>query len=141
MKVPIQLMNEYAKVPEYKTEGAAGFDLVATQYGLLHPQNFVVIDTAIGFEIPQGYELQIRGRSGLAFKHGVVPFYGTIDADYRGSVKVLLFNFSNEPFYVSVGDRIAQGIISKVEQVDFVVVDQLEQTKRGDKGFGSTGRN
>lgn len=102
-----------------------------------HP---VAVRTGLAFEVPMGYELEMRGRSGLGFTHDVHVFNGTIDADYRGEVGAKLYNLGNEPITLPKGSRIAQGIIKKVENVSFSEVDELSTTERGDKGFGSTGK-
>lgn len=205
LDVKIKLVHPDAKVPEYKTDGAAGFDLhmvdeevVVEPIQLIKgpmekeeleqaqnliadifldnindtykqaidevfgedflkkliidelPKNVfqttqiktssVVVDTGVAFEIPEGYEMQIRGRSGLAFKHNIEVHRGTIDSDYRGTVKVKLYNLGNEPVVLRKGDRIAQGVIQPVVKAKFETVSELSETDRGTGGFGSTGR-
>ena len=133
--------GEGLPLPSYATPGAAGMDVVAAEdFDLLPGQRHAV---ATGFQvaIPSGYEIQVRPRSGLAFKHGIgVPNApGTIDSDYRGELKVLLINHGSEPFAVRRGDRIAQLVPAAVTRADFDEVDALNDTDRGAGGFGSTG--
>jgi dUTP pyrophosphatase len=132
-------------LPTYHSEHAAGFDLVAavTEDGAitLDPGDRVLVPTGLVFELPRGYEAQIRPRSGLALKHGVTVLNspGTVDADYRGEVKVLLVNLGSEPFTVCRGDRIAQAVVTRVEHVRIELAKELRATPRGEGGFGSTG--
>ena len=131
----------FSELPKYQTTGSAGFDLQAAEFKVVEPGKVVLVKTDLKVAVPEGYELQVRSRSGLALKNGVFVLNapGTVDADYRGTVGVILANFSTERFVVNAGDRIAQGVVSKVEQVQFVQVDSLESTERGAGGFGSTG--
>lgn len=143
-KVTINCVVEQgAKVPEYKTAGAAGCDVCAyLEADVTIPVGKrAVIPTGIYFEIPDGYEIQVRPRSGLAAKNGVTVLNtpGTIDSDYRGELKVILINLGEEDFVVSNGDRIAQLIIAPVTQAFFDVSVSLSETERGTNGFGSTG--
>ncbi len=126
--------------PAYATAGAAGMDLRASEPAHLDPGRFALVKTGLRIELPQGYEAQIRSRSGLALKSGVFVLNapGTIDSDYRGEVGVILANFGSQPFSVEVGDRIAQMVVQKVERVVWEVAD-LSVSERGDGGFGSTG--
>jgi dUTP pyrophosphatase len=137
-------------LPGYETPGAAGADLRANlrpedrAAGLvLAPMQRAIVPTGLRVEIPQGYEMQIRPRSGLALKHGIslpnTP--GTIDSDYRGPLGVLLINLGAEPFTVSHGERIAQAVSAPVVQAGFALAEDLSQTARGEGGFGSTGRS
>ena len=131
-------------LPEYKTAGSAGVDLCAWLKDgevTLKPLERKLIPTGLFLELPQGYEAQVRPRSGLALKSGisVLNSPGTIDSDYRGEIGVILINLSNEDFKINNGDRIAQMIISKYEQVNFVETEVLEETARGAGGFGHTG--
>ena len=134
--------SEHA-LPEYATILSAGLDLKAniSQSILLKPLQRSLIPTGLFIELPEGFEAQIRPRSGLAFKHGltVLNSPGTIDADYRGEIKVLLVNLSETDFIVNNGERIAQMIIAKHEQIIWEPVIQLEKSNRGSGGFGSTG--
>jgi dUTP pyrophosphatase len=201
--VKVKRLNPEVSIPEYKTSGAAGFDLQATEdfellplsivkvpaqgeeyerlkdaylamakaaipkadlmaaVGLLGEEGIdkalleqvpegtfvtnnvvahpVTVGTGLAFEIPKGYELEVRGRSGLGFKHDVHVFNGTVDSDYRGEVKVRLYNLGNTPIKFNKGDRIAQAVIKKVEVVKFAEAEGLSETDRGENGFGSTG--
>lgn len=132
------------KLPEYMTGGAAGVDLYANvkEEVVLAPGEYRLVPTGIAIELPYGYEAQIRGRSGLAAKHGVglVNGLGTVDADYRGEIKVILINWGNYPFSVQRGDRIAQMVICPVPSVAFVETERLSETDRGAGGFGHTGK-
>ena len=133
-------------LPAYETCGAAGMDLRAAVAEdapiVLNPGERVMAPTGLTIALPHGYEAQIRPRSGLAAKHGVTCLNspGTIDADYRGEVKVILINHGEAPFVITRGERIAQMVISPVTQASFETVSQLDATDRGGGGFGSTGR-
>jgi len=136
-------------LPAYETEQAAGADLRANlpedqrATGItLAPGARALVPTGLRFEIPPGFEVQIRPRSGLALKHGITlpNAPGTIDADYRGEVGVILMNAGQEPFHISHGDRIAQMVVAPVTQAQFRVAEDLSETDRGAGGFGSTGR-
>lgn len=135
---------EGAKKPEYKTDGAAGADVCAylpEKPITICSGKFAMIPTGIFFEIPYGYEIQVRPRSGLAFKNGITVLNtpGTIDSDYRGELKIILINLGDQDFTINNGDRIAQIVISNVIQGNFCLTDSLTQTERGSGGFGSTG--
>ena len=140
-KVKIDIENAY-DLPVYSTEDSAGADLFAAndKHIVILPSERVLIPTGIRVEIPKGYEIQIRPRSGLALKHGVTVLNtpGTIDSDYRGEIGVILINHSSTPFKVRRGDRIAQAVLAKVEQAKWVEAKPSE-TKRGAGGFGHTG--
>jgi dUTP pyrophosphatase len=129
--------------PAYATTGAAGLDVVAAEDVLLGPGDRHAVATGFAVAIPPGYELQVRPRSGLALKHGVTCLNtpGTIDADYRGEVKVILANLGAEPFEVKRGERIAQLVPAEVTAARFLEVESLDETARGADGFGSTGRH
>ena len=133
-----------APLPSYASEGAAGADLRAALDGplTLKPGARALVPTGLAFEIPVGFEMQIRPRSGLAVKHGVTVLNspGTVDCDYRGEVKVLLVNLGDADFVVKSGERIAQAVIAPVTRADFTLADTLSATQRGAGGFGSTGR-
>ena len=138
-------MNKSAyPVPAYATELSAGMDLKAniTEPVTIASLERAMIPTGIYIELPEGYEAQIRPRSGLAAKFGVTVANapGTVDADYRGEVKVILVNLSKEPFVINPGERIAQMVIAKYEKIEWEEVEELGDTERGDGGFGSTGR-
>ena len=132
-----------AVLPSYQTKGAAGADICACIETdvVIGVGERVLVPTGLFFEIPQGYEVQVRPRSGLAVKNGVTCLNtpGTIDSDYRGEVKVILINLGQKPFTVKNGDRIAQIVVSPVEQASFCKVDVLSSTERGEGGFGPTG--
>lgn len=132
-------------LPVYATEHSSGLDISSSSKEdiVINPMKTVLIPTNMILEIPDGYEGQIRPRSGLAIKHsvGIINSPGTIDSDYRGELKILLTNFGSEPFAVKFGDRIAQLVIAKVERVRVELTDELTNTKRGSGGFGHTGLN
>ncbi|WP_174292211.1 dUTP diphosphatase [Sphingomonas bacterium] len=129
-------------LPAYATEHAAGLDIVAAETLTLAPGERAAVATGFAIAIPVGYEVQVRPRSGLALKYGITCLNtpGTIDADYRGEVKVLLINHSAEPFTVQRGERIAQLVPAAVQRAAIAEVDVLDETVRGSGGFGSTGR-
>ncbi len=138
--------HEGLLLPAYETADAAGMDLRAAvpeqEPVVLAPGERAMIPTGLAIALPPGHEAQVRPRSGLAAKHGITCLNspGTIDADYRGEVKVILINLGQEPFVIKRGERIAQMIIAPVTRATLDVVDQLDETKRGAGGFGSTGR-
>jgi dUTP pyrophosphatase len=157
IKVKVKKLNDKAQFPEYKTKGAAGFDISTTE-DIYIPANKAVLrhaggsvellnhnhataGTGLAFEIPEGYELEIRGRSGNAFKYRVFSFNGTIDSDYRGEVRLLLVNHGKEDIKFNAGERVAQGVIKKIDQAEFIETDELSDTDRGENGFGHTGLN
>ena len=141
--VQILRLRDDAIVPQYMTDHAAGLDLCAALDGsiLLEPGSRVLVPTGLAMAIPVGYEGQVRPRSGLALKKGVtlVNSPGTIDADYRGEIGVIMINHGESPFSINHGDRIAQMLISPVTHAELQVVDTLEETARGAGGFGHTG--
>ncbi len=132
-----------AKPPMYQTDQSVGADLTSIEHVNIDPGQFRLVKTGIAVELPRGTEMQIRPRSGLAFKHGVTVLNapGTIDADYRGEVGVLLINHGTTTFKVCKGDRIAQAILAKAILVNYRQVKELSNTARGAGGFGSTGRS
>lgn len=141
----VQVVNKSAyPVPAYATEKSAGMDLKAniTEPIILGPLERAMVPTGLFMALPDGTEAQVRPRSGLAAKFGisVLNAPGTIDADYRGEVKVILVNLSNEPFVVNPGERIAQLVIARYEKIEWDEVEVLDETERGEGGFGSTGR-
>ncbi len=142
MKVKI-IKNNPFKLPEYETKGSAGVDLQAYVENpvVLKPMERALVPTGIFIEIPEGYEAQVRARSGLAIKHGIslVNGIGTIDSDYRGEIKVILINLGEKEFIINSGDRIAQMVFIKHEQADFELTEELDDTERGAGGFGHTG--
>lgn len=142
MKVKIVNSSPYG-LPEYKTALSAGMDLYSNleQSVVLQPLERTLVPTGISIQLPAGYEAQVRPRSGAALKYGVTVLNspGTIDADYTGEIGVILVNLSTEQFTVGPGDRIAQLVIAKHEQITWEPVESLEETLRGTRGFGSTG--
>lgn len=130
--------------PSYATEGSAGLDIRAALNNRLklQPMQIEMLPTNISVEIPEGFELQVRPRSGLALKHGIgiLNSPGTIDSDYRGEIKIILINFSKEEFVIQPGDRIAQLVLSKVYKAEMKEESNLNHSKRGGGGFGHTGR-
>lgn len=131
-------------LPKYETSASAGLDIRANldEPFSLHPLERALIKTGLFLEIPEGYEAQVRPRSGLSLKKGITVLNspGTIDADYRGEVGVILVNLSKQPYVIEDGERIAQLVFAKVEQSDFIEVNVLSETTRGTGGFGSTGK-
>jgi dUTP pyrophosphatase len=143
LQVNFKKLSEEAVVPEYQTSGSAGFDLHSTETATIEPSSTALIGTGLAFELPEGFEMQIRPRSGLALKHSITVLNspGTIDSDYRGEIKVILINHGKEPFKIGLGERIAQAVISRYETVSsFSEVNELSTTDRASKGFGSTGK-
>lgn len=144
MKIKIKRLSENAVLPQYATEQSAGLDLhaVLDEPVTLRSLERKMIKTDLAIALPSGYEAQVRPRSGLAAKYGITVLNtpGTIDADYRGNICVILVNLSNEPFTINNGERIAQLVISKYERADWEEVEELDETERGDNGFGSTGK-
>ncbi|WP_324076727.1 MAG: dUTP diphosphatase [Erythrobacter sp.] len=128
-------------LPAYATIGAAGMDVVSAEDATVAPGERHAVATGLALAIPQGYEIQVRPRSGLALKHGItVPNTpGTIDSDYRGELKVILINLGQEPFVIQRGDRVAQLVLAPVVQAAWDEVAELDATERGEGGFGSTG--
>lgn len=142
-KIKIKIVNKSGfDLPEYKTEQSAGCDLVAVLDApvKLFPLDRVFINTKVSVALPEGYEAQVRGRSGLNKKHGIVVPTGTIDADYRGEIGVVVYNLSREVYTIQEGERIAQLVICPVIQAEWQQVDHLDNTDRGEGGFGSTGK-
>jgi len=143
MEVKILNHSKFA-LPEYATEHSAGVDLRANidNTVIIAPLERVLVPTGLHIQLPTGYEAQIRPRSGLAIKHGIgiVNSPGTIDADYRGEIRIILVNLSNIPFSLNPGERIAQMVISKYEKATWLECDSLDESERGNGGFGSTGR-
>ena len=127
-------------IPQYAHAGDAGADITASEKISIPPRERTLVSTGVRLEIPEGYVGLIWPRSGLAVKKGIDCGAGVIDSHYRGEVKVLLFNHSDNEFQIEPGDRIAQILIQKVERVEFHLVDQLNETARSDAGFGSTGK-
>mgnify|MGYP004726906367 FL=1 len=143
VKIYVQKTSEKTAFPSYMTPGSSGLDLRASieEPMTLEPFERKLISTGLKLAIPQGYEGQVRPRSGLALKHGITTLNspGTIDSDYRGEVKVLLINLGSAPVVINSGDRIAQLVIAPVVQAELEEVDELDDTSRGEGGFGHTG--
>jgi len=144
-KVRVRIINQSTNpLPEYITEGSAGMDLRANLSDpvTLRPMERLLIPTGLFIELPLDYEAQVRPRSGLAIKYGITCLNspGTVDADYRGELKVVLINLSNEDHIILHGDRIAQMVVNKVEKVKWKEVKKISATKRGEGGFGHTGK-
>lgn len=142
--VKIQVVNRgHQQLPAYATTQSAGMDLRANidEPITLHPMERRLIPTGLHIALPEGYEAQVRPRSGLALKHGltVLNSPGTIDADYRGEISVVLINLSQQDFVINAGERIAQLVIARYEQAELVMVETLDETERGEGGYGHTG--
>ena len=134
--------GEGMPLPRYASEDAVGLDVAAAEELVLQPGKRHAVATGFAIEIPRGYEVQVRPRSGLAIKYGITCLNtpGTIDSDYRGEVKVILINLGDEPFEIRRGERIAQLVPAPVLRADFIEASELAETARGEGGFGSTGR-
>lgn len=170
INVKVKRLSDVAVIPQYATDGSAGFDLVASEDVIIEPGETKLVPTGLAFEIPQGYEIQIRPRSGISLitKLRIANAPATIDADYRGEVKVIVENieedsygnvsqyltyidgfdyrtdyevYPNGTYLIRKGDRIAQGVLQRVPIANFIEVDELDETERGAGGFGSTGVN
>jgi dUTP pyrophosphatase len=144
-KITVKIINQSTNpLPEYATEGSSGMDIRANLENAvsLRPLERALIPTGIFVEIPAGFEIQIRPRSGLAIKQGITCLNtpGTIDSDYRGEIKVILINLSDEIHLIHSGDRIAQMIIQKVQKINWDITEKIETTLRGEGGFGHTGK-
>jgi dUTP pyrophosphatase len=129
-------------LPQYETGGSAGLDVRSNEDGILQPGEFKLVKTGLFVEIPPGYEIQVRPRSGIALKYGVTVLNspGTIDSDYRGEIGVILINHNTLPYAIIKGERIAQLVLCPVERINWMAVGNVGGTKRGEKGFGSTGK-
>ena len=141
--IKIKKFHPDAVVPEYKTVGSAGADLVSVHDLDIQPGKVGIVSLGFSVSLPSGYEIQVRPRSGLAAVHAITVLNapGTVDSDYRGPMSVLLINHGNQVFHVSKGDRVAQMILAEVCQARFEEVEVLDETERGEGGFGSTGRS
>lgn len=140
--INIKITSEHGMpLPEYKTPGSSGLDVRAVRGGVIKAGKWAIISTGLHVEIPKGYEIQVRSRSGLAFRQGIFVMNspGTIDSDYRGEIKIILANFSENDFVVRREDRVAQLVVSKVEKAKFIPVENISDTVRGVGGFGHTG--
>jgi len=143
MEVKVKKLNDKATLPKYETEHAAAMDVRACLDApmILQPLERAMIPTGLAFEIPEGHEMQVRARSGLSIKHGItmVNGIGTIDADYRGELNILVINLGQDAFEIEPDMRIAQLLVTKYEKVSWQVTEELSETARGAGGFGSTG--
>lgn len=142
-----RISNEFSDLPlpSYATEGSAGMDIRAAVKDelIIEPGKVSLVPTNLSVEIPKGYEIQVRPRSGLAANHsiGILNSPGTIDSDYRGEIKIILMNFGDQPFTIHKGDRIAQLVVSKVYSAKITETENLNSSRRGEGGFGHTGKN
>lgn len=139
MKIKIKKLNEDAIIPHYVHEGDAGMDIYSVEDVVIESKKRVVVSTGISIELPRGYVSLIWDKSGLAAKHGIKTMAGVCDAGYRGEYKIVLLNTSEESYEIKKGDKIAQILIQKIENPEIEKVKELEETKRGEGGFGSTG--
>tara|TARA_B100000029_G_scaffold419507_1_gene425037 strand:+ start:2682 stop:3119 length:438 start_codon:yes stop_codon:yes gene_type:complete len=143
-RILVKRFDKNIKLPIYKTPGSSGMDLMAYIKNkiIINPKKVVIVPTGIAVSIPKKYEIQIRPRSGLAAKNHITVLNtpGTIDSDYRGEIKIILINLGTKPFVIKTGDRIAQMVLCPIVKAKFVVIKNLSKTKRGKKGFGSTGK-
>jgi dUTP pyrophosphatase len=135
----IKKLQDDAIIPTYATPGSAGFDLHANTDVFIATGQTLAIPTGLAFEVPLGYELQVRPRSGISLKTELRVILGTVDSDYRGEVKIIIQNVGREIDYIRKYDRIAQAVLCPIVQTEFEVVDELNTTERGSNGFGSTG--
>ncbi len=142
MEVRFKKEHPEAVIPKYQSEGSAGFDFHCIDSFFINPRSQIIVDTGLSVEIPKGYEMQIRPRSGIAAKYSITVTNspGTIDSDYRGIIKIMLFNLSDLGVQFNRGDRVAQGVICAAPQFNLVETSSLSETERGTGGFGSTGR-
>ena len=144
-KVQVKVVREKGvELPKYETKGSAGMDVRANikEPITLESLERTLIPTGLKVAIPEGYEIQVRPRSGLAIKHGITMLNtpGTVDSDYRGELKVIVVNLSNEAYTIEPNERIGQFVLNKIEQIEFIEVEELESTERGEGGFGHTGK-
>ena len=144
-KVEVKVVREKGvELPKYETKGSAGMDVRANikESITLKSLERILIPTGLKVAIPEGYEIQVRPRSGLAIKHGITMLNtpGTVDSDYRGELKVIVVNLSNETYTIEPNERIGQFVLNKIEQIEFIEVEELESTERGEGGFGHTGK-
>jgi dUTP pyrophosphatase len=141
LNVKIKFLNDDAKIPYKQTKASSGYDIYSTDSFIIKPNEISLVSTGISIEIPEGYEAQVRPRSGLALKKGITVLNtpGTIDADYRGEIKIILINLGKESVKLNRHERIAQLVFQKVENVNFITTENLSSTIRGKNGFGSSG--
>lgn len=141
MEVKVKLLNEKARLPEFQSKESAGADVYAMHKDIVRPRNILFIKTGFALDIPKGYEVQVRPRSGLALKNGITVLNspGTIDSDYKDEVGIILYNASKTPFNIEPGMRIAQLVLNKLPKAEYVEVKELDKTDDRGGGFGSTG--
>ena len=144
-KIQVKVVREKSvELPKYETEGSAGMDVRANikEPITLKSLERILVPTGLKVAIPEGYEIQVRPRSGLAIKHGITMLNtpGTVDSDYRGELKVIVVNLSNKTYTIEPNERIGQFVLNKIEQIEFVEVEELDSTERGEGGFGHTGK-
>ena len=144
-KIQVKVIREKGvELPKYETEASAGMDVRANikEPITLKSLERILIPTGLKVAIPEGYEIQVRPRSGLAIKHGITMLNtpGTVDSDYRGELKVIVVNLSNKTYTIEPNERIGQFVLNKIEQIEFVEVEELDSTERGEGGFGHTGK-
>lgn len=141
MNVKVKKLHTEAKIPSYANPGDAGFDFSSVEDFRLLPGKIAIVPTGLAFEIPEGYEVQVRSRSGLAAKQGisVLNSPGTLDSGFRGEIKIILFNNSRNIYEFKAGDRIAQGVLNEVPKAVFIPIEELSSSVRGEGGFGSSG--
>lgn len=140
MKLGFKRLAPNAHLPEYAHEGDSGMDVKSVEYRVIHPGGHALIKTGLAADIPEGYEIQVRPRSGLSAKYGIQCSWGTVDCGYKGEICVNLFNYGCEAYEVKAGDKIAQFVIAPVTRVEVVEVADVGTSERGDGGFGSTGK-
>ena len=138
----IKKLSESAVIPEYKTDGASGMDLSSTERVTLMPFERKLVPTGLAIQLEQGFEAQLRPRSGTSIKHGLtlINCVGTIDSDYTGEIFIPMINLSSTPYTIEIGERVAQMVISNYTSVGIKIVDELDETERGSGGFNSTGK-
>ena len=144
-KIEVKVVREKGvELSKYETEGSAGMDVRANikEPITLKSLERILVPTGLKVAIPEGYEIQVRPRSGLAIKHGITMLNtpGTVDSDYRGELKVIVVNLSNEAYTIEPDERIGQFVLNKIEQIEFIEVEELDSTERGEGGFGHTGK-
>ncbi|MEM2956510.1 MAG: dUTP diphosphatase [Candidatus Pacearchaeota archaeon] len=141
LKIKIQKIHPNAVIPEYNYKDDSGMDLFSLKEIKIKPRHRVVVPTGLKIEIPKGYEMQIRPKSGLAIRNGITVLNtpGTIDAGYRGEIKVILINHSSKAYKIEKGQKICQAVFNKIERAKIIVSEELSKSERDDKGFGSTG--
>ena len=141
IKIKIKKLNKEAILPHYVHEGDAGMDVYSIENHIINPQEITLVKTGLAFEIPKGYEIQVRPKSGLALKHGITLTNspGTLDSGYRGELGVILQNEGRNPYEVKKGEKIAQIVLSKYEEAEIEEVSEINETSRSNGGFGSTG--